>query len=541
MKSFLIFALTFLMVSIQVQSQNIEVRFGALLPSDRRSVVLDAGVVGEKMFVIERQNKNLCLKIYDPSSLNFLSSKIIQKSSCKGISDCVPTKFSLEKTIFMKDNFLMLFNSYDKTTKQNVLMAQKITSEGKFEGDLTIVDKIDAKNRFNAGSYMTWQSEDSSKFLVVQNPPYEKYNDEKFTFKVYDSELTNLSNFSVSLPYKDKNVSVVDYYLSNTGDIYMLVNVLKEEKVKGEDRSFYSILSLDGKDGTLSEYDLKLDNKDIEDVALRIDEKTKKVICSGLYSDISKGYTGKKIDGLFYLRLDITKKTIDAKGFKAIDNSVIAAILDISEKKVDKKSKASAESKYFEIMDVIPMKDSTTRLITEYRKLVIVTTTTCDGKGACHTTTNYHYYRKNIFVITIGHDGSIKSFTDIPKYQHTVNDGGKFSSFVICQKGDRMYFLFNDNVENLNESVTSIKDVKPMVRLGKACLVACELNKDGTYTKEKVYDIAEKKIVMMPESAIKVADGEYVIPIQQAPPKGFSCSCITMFSKMKTGIAKITL
>jgi hypothetical protein len=540
MRTLIIFALTFVMAS--TQAQNLKVSFGQLLPSNRRSEMLDAGLVGDKMFVIESEKKTISIKFYNASNLKYLSSKVIQQNNCKGAKDCITNDFGYEKTIFMKDNILMFFSSYERSSKQNTLLVQKIDAKGNFEGKFTIIDKIASDSRRNAGTFKTWQSKDSTKFLVIQVPPYEKYDNEKFGFKVYNSNLDNLSNFSISLPYKDKNVTVTDYYLGNDGTIYMLVHVEKEkdQKEKGQDLSFYSILTLKGKDGALSEYDLKLPNKDIETIALRLDDKTDDVICSGLYSDITKGYTGSKIDGLFYLRVNVAKKEIDATGFKSIDNSVLAEILNVKEEKINKKAKAASASKNFEIMDILPMKDGTTKLITEYRQLIIVQSTTCDSKGNCHTTYTYHYYRKNIFVISIDKDGTILTFTDIPKYQHTVNDGGRFSSFLLCQKDDRIYFVFNDNPINLSVTVKTIKDVKIMSRVGKACVVAVQLNKDGSYTKQKVYDVSDKKIAMMPESAVKIGDGQYIIPIQQAP-KGFSCACIAIFSKLKTGIAKIVL
>ncbi len=513
-------------------AQKLKVSFGELLPSKKGTKMLDAGIVGDKLFVVESCLWNVSIKFYSTSNYKLLSTKIIRQKTCaKGVKDCINNDFSYEKTIFLKDQVIMLFSSFERKLKQYTLFAQKINNDGSFDGKLTIIDKIDSKNRNNAGSFLTWQSKDSSKFMIIQNPPFEKYKGEKFAFKVYDSKLENLSNYSIALPYKDKNVSISDYFLGNDGTIYMLVDIIKEDKERGQDRSFYSILSLKGKDGELSEFDLKLTGKDIENAALRLDEDNNKVICSGLYSDISSGYTGKKIDGLFFLNIDMIKKEIVSKGFKSIENSVIAAILDISEKKVEKKSNASSASKYFEIMDVIPLSDGSNRIITEYRQLKVVSSRTCDANGKnCRITTTNHYYRKNIFVITLDKDGTITSFTDIPKYQHSVEDNGMFSSFLLVKKDDRTFFIYNDNPMNLN--VKSIKDMKQMNNVNKACVVAVELNKDGSYTKEKIYDVAEKKNVMLLESGIEISKGQYIVSVMQAR---------RMFSKLKMGIAKVSL
>jgi len=533
----LLFATLFALNSF---SQNLNVNFGELFPTSKYADIIDAGVLGDKLIVIVSEKDYKIMKFYDPSTMKLITSKVIQQKSCMGINNCIDNDFHYIKTIFSKDNAIMIFNSYEKTSKQHILFAQKFDKHGDFDGKLVIIDKISSESRRNAGSFMVWPSNDSTKFMVIQNPPYEKYQGEQFNFKVYNMKLENLSNFGASLPYKDKDVSVSDYYLGNDGKIYLLVNILKEEKEKGQDRSFYSILSTDGKSPSFSEFLIRLPDKDIETIALRLDDKNNKIICSGLYCDITKGYTGKTVDGIFYLKVDINKNEIEASSYKKIDPSVLAAILDIKESKVEKKSRSAEQSKYFEIKDIISRNDGSASIITEYRLLVVTTTRTTNSNGTTTTTTTYRYYRKNIFVINVGADGSILSFTDIPKNQQSVNDGGKFLSFLLFQKDDRIIMIYNDHPENMDPNVKSIKDVETLGSVRKSVVVAVELNKDGSYSKQKVYDVALKKIAMLPEKGIKISNGKYIIPIEKAPG-AVSCGCITMFSKIKSGIMKIEM
>lgn len=520
-------------------SQRLKVNFGELLPASYRSNILDAGILGDKLLVIANDKDFKLIKFYNPSTMKLVTSKVIQQKNCKGINDCIDNDFGYVKTFFSKDNAIMIFNSFEKSTKQNILFAQKVKSDGSFDGKLVIIDKISADSRRNAGSFMVWPSNDSTKFMIIQNPPYDKYAGEKFNFKVYNTNLENLSNFGASLPYKDEDVSVSDYYLGNDGTIYMLVRVFKADKEKGQDRSFYTILSTNGKTGTFSEFQVKLPDRDIETIALRLDDKNNKIICAGLYSDITKGYTGKKVDGLFFLKVDIAKNTIESSGYQKIDNSVLASILDVDESKIEKKGRAAGESKNFEIRDILSHSDGTSTLITEYRLLIVRTTTTTSSNGTTSTTTTYNYYRKNIFVVRIAADGSVLSFTDIPKNQRSTNDGGKFLSFMLLQKDDRIMMIYNDSPENLSPSVKSIKDVKLMPRVNKAMVVAVELNKDGTYSKQEVYNVPEKKMVMLPERGIRISNGKYIVPIEKAPGKAM-CGCL-LFAKLKTGIMKLEM
>lgn len=529
-----------ILFSLHSFSQKLKVSFGEILPSPYSSRILDAGMLGDKLLVITAEKNYKMIKFYNPTTMKLVTSKVFQQNSCKGINDCIDNDFSYRRTLYSKDHAIMIFNSYEKNSKQNILFAQKVKKDGSFDGKLVILDKIDADSRRNSGNFLIWQSADSSKFMIIQNPPFDRYQGEKFNFKVYNNNLENLSNFGASLPYKDEDVTISDYYLGNDGTIYLLVRVFKADKERGQDRSFYTILSTNGTTGSFAEFQVKLPDRDIETIALRLDDKNKKVICAGLYSDITKGYTGKKVDGLFFLKVDIAKNAIESSGYQKIDNAVLAAILNVSEKKIDKKGKAGAESKNFEIRDILTHSDGSSTLITEYRLLIVTTTTTTSSNGTTTTTTTYHYYRKNIFVIRISPDGSILSFTDIPKYQKSTNDDGKFLSFLLTQKDDKIIMIYNDNPENMSPSVKTIKDVKIMPHVSKASVVAVELNKDGTYSKQVVYTVPEKKVAMLPEKGIMIGNGKYIVPIEKAPGK-MTCGCVIMFSKLKSGLMKVEL
>lgn len=440
----------------------------------------------------------------------------------------------------MKDAILLFFQTYDKKADQRLLFVQKVDLKGNFSGKLVQIDQIDTKKR-SEGSFNVWQSEDSTKFMVINNPPFEKYNNEKFGFKVYNTSLKNLNNLSITLPYKDKNLSVIDYYLGNDSKIYLLtrIDLDKVQKVKGQAPFFFSILSINPQTSALSEFKVNMPSKNIEDIVLRLDKDSKVITCSGFYSDLkAKEYVGKDIDGFFYMSIDAATQQIITKGFKAIDKAMIAELMDV--KNVDKMKDGAGISNNFEIRYLKKKSDGTTTLIAEYRKLIVTSTTSCSQNGGCTTSYTYHYYRENIFVVNIGVDGSVLSFIDIPKKQITVNDGGMFSSFMTFEKGDNIYLIFNDSPDNLDASIRTLKDIKPMPRVNKACLVAVGINKDGSYTKTKIHDNLTKKLISMPESGMEVGRGEYIIPAQE-PMGSCVCACTVMFKKILKGFIKITM
>ena len=519
--------------------QNFNVSYSQMTPNSYFTTIESAGKIGNSIYQIKRDKKGLYLDIYDASKMNLISSKLFKARSCE-TSDCIDKHFDYVKTSFMKDAILMFFETYDRKADERILFAQKVDLKGNFEGKLVQIDKIDTKKR-SEGSFNVWQSEDSTKIMVINNPPFEKYNNEKFGFKIYSSNLKNLYNLGITLPYKDKNVSVIDFYLGNDNKIYMLtrVNLEKDKKVKGQAPFFFSILTVNAETNALSEFKVNLPSKNIEDIVLRLDKSSKFVTCAGFYSDLKpREYVGNDIDGFFYMTIDAATQQITTKGTKAIDKNMVAELMDI---KNSKKIKADQGiSNDFEIRNIKKRSDGTTTLIAEYRKVVVTTYTTCSQNGGCSTHTSYTFYRENVFVVNLATDGSVMSFIDIPKKQITVNDGGMFSSFLTYEKGDNLYLIYNDNPENLDANIRIYKDTKPMPRINKACLVAVGINSDGSYTKTKIHDNYTKKMISMPESGMKVGDGEYIIPAQE-PLGACVCACTIMFKKILKGFIKITM
>jgi len=536
-KNYIVLVLFFL--SFLSFGQNFNVSYSQMMPNSYFTTIESAGKIGNSIYQIKRDKKGLYLDIYDASKMNLISSKLFKARSCE-TSDCIDKHFDYIKTSFMKDAILMFFETYDRKADERILFAQKVDLKGNFEGKLVQIDKIDTKKR-SEGSFNVWQSEDSTKIMVINNPPFEKYNNEKFGFKIYSSNLKNLYNLGITLPYKDKNVSVIDYYLGNDNKIYMLtrVDLEKDKKVKGQAPFFFSILTINAETNALSEFKVNMPSKNIEDIVLRLDKSSKFVTCAGFYSDLKpKEYVGNDIDGFFYMTIDAATQQITTKGTKAIDKNMVAELMDI---KNSKKIKADQGiSNDFEIRNIKKRSDGTTTLIAEYRKVVVTTYTTCSQNGGCSTHTSYTYYRENVFVVNLATDGSVMSFIDIPKKQITVNDGGMFSSFLTYEKDDNLYLIYNDNPENLDATIRTYKDTKPMPRINKACLVAVGINSDGSYTKTKIHDNFTKKLISMPESGMKVGDGEYIIPAQE-PLGACVCACTIMFKKILKGFIKITM
>ena len=146
----------------------------------------------------------------------------------------------VERIVFW-NNEIYIFHSYaDKKTDENTLYMQKVDKKSlKLETKITEIASINfsGKSRRNSGNYSVVVCDDSSKLLVYYQLPYDKGEPEQFGFHVFDSEMKELWNKDVTLPYEEELFAVADYTIGNDGNVYLtgrLYNDRAKIKVKGE-------------------------------------------------------------------------------------------------------------------------------------------------------------------------------------------------------------------------------------------------------------------------------------------------------------------
>lgn len=155
---------------------------------------------------------------------------------------------------------------------------------------------------------------DTSKILVYYQLPYEKKENEKFGFHVFDNDMNLLWTKNVVLPYEDKLFGVTDYKIDKKGNVHLL-SILYKEKAKtkraGKPNYSYKILSYTDEGKNVKEYDVTIKDKFFTDMQLAISDNYD-LICAGFYSDLGTF----SIKGSYFLRIDSESKQIKTKSFK---------------------------------------------------------------------------------------------------------------------------------------------------------------------------------------------------------------------------------
>ena len=360
--------------SAVVQAQDIEVKFGPMTPETRSTMIRNAHVVGDKVFTVQSidpRDKRMSVVLYDAQTLTKNDSRFFKQFNCGDEKDCLESEYEYNRTSFFKENVVMFFETFDRKNDDHILWAQRTDFEGNFVGEMKKIDKIEAKRKSNAGTFLIEMNNDSTQFVVITNPPFKRYNDEKFNFSIYGSDLKLLHSASLALPMKDKNVSLQDYYLDNNGKVYILAHVEleKKDREKGKARDYYTMFVINTETKDVAEFALNLEKRDVQDATIRLDDENGKVLCAGFYSDLKAGKTyGNDIDGFFYMTIDIASLTVEKVGTKKIEKKVI---LELMNRK--KAREGQGLSNNFEILRVIGRSDGSTTIVAEHRYVQVVT------------------------------------------------------------------------------------------------------------------------------------------------------------------------
>ncbi len=399
----------------------------------------------------------------------------------------------------------MLAKDIDKKLDKEIIYGQKLNQDGNAEGQFLKLDERTTDRRSRDGSFQIEYADDSSDFLVVKHPSYEKYADEKFNFKIFNADLKLLQNLEITLPFKDKNFSVSEIHLSRSNIIYILakIDVPREDAKKDEARHYYQIVSVDAANGaTVKQYDLKLDSRYIDEVTMRID-KNENVKCLGFYSDLKENGRPKEgLNGLFYFGLNKANKQVENVSIKEFTKALVEELSGKRRAKKEKGLESTFKLKYF-----LEKNDGSSIALVEEDYVEVVTTYTTNANGGSTRTTTYYYHNNEILAIYIDAAGKINQFVTIPKSQVSTNDGGIYNSFYATQFNDKTYLVYNDDRENATN-----KDFKnTMYSVFKSKPVVIILSNSGKYEKSVLGDVNGKtEFAIRPRLTDKISDASAI-------------------------------
>jgi len=495
-------------VSYQATTK-VTLKKGADVKASRRSTITDMIGFDERGFYALKGSYSL---FQSSSEIQFYDKNFALMSE-EDFKPVVGDRKSTVNNIIMWNKEIYVFHNYkDGKTKLNTLYVQKVDKKSlTLTNEITEIASIDfsGKMKFNAGSFSSAISRDSTKLLVYYQLPYDNGEPERFGFHVYDSNMKEIWSKDIILPYEEELFQVADFTMGDDGSVYLtgkLYNEKVKNKVRGQVNYKYMILSYKNNGEDFKEYEMSLGDKFITDVKIAV-LNNGDIACAGFYSD--RGTYSMK--GSCYLRIDGSTGSILHTSTNEFGIDFLTQNLtERQEKKVKKKE---AKGKNIELFDydldnLIIRDDGGVVLIGEQYFVRVVTTTTTTANGGTTTRTDYHYYYNDIVVVNINPDGDIEWTQKIAKRQHSVNDGGYFSSYALMVYKDKLYFFFNDNPRNLSYTGSGKVYYMPFK---KSVVTMVEVNGRGDITRESLFSMKEAEVMTRPKVCEQISPDKMIL------------------------------
>lgn len=485
-------AMLALFIATAIEAQNPTLTWGPELVRPRKTDI--AGLIGGDKYSF------YCLR----SVRSFFSVKVntLEKYSRETMKLEYVREFKLPEMngkdlsfegMFMLNGQLLVFSSaYDSDLDKKTAYVQKMnTSDGSLSSKPKEVDLITGVKKKNSASFDFVLSGDSSKILIVHSDPYDKYANEKFSYKLVDPNMNVLWAASLELPYKDKYFSISNYRVDNSGKIFMLASIMKEKADRERKKPSYSydIVIYDNANKSLKEIPVTLGDQYITDISFALTPKGTLAV-GGFYSN--KNSEG--LAGTFYMSIDKDKNKVIAQGKKEFTSAFLSEFM--SARRADKHK----ELYNYSIDHIVTLQNGGIIMVAEQFYVNVVTT--CQPKGGC--TTTYYYNYNDIIVVNVNPDGSIKWTEHIPKTQISTNDGGYYSSYSFVLTGNKINFIYNDNRKNLDPNLDPKRAKNGIGRKMITVNVAMNVD-DGKFVKSSLFSAKEEKIYTRPKIAMQIS------------------------------------
>ncbi|NRA11806.1 MAG: hypothetical protein HRT57_07620 [Crocinitomicaceae bacterium] len=365
--------------------------------------------------------------------------------------------------------------------------------------------KVESGRRRFQGSFDLYQSQNRGFFAVVWTIPGRKEEHANYGFKIFNSQLEEVREGEYEVPFKEKISSINDFYLSDSGDLFVSITEYKESEKKIFRRydDYVSVHIYHISEDDEAEMEIDIEGKRVEAMSFSSDNNRIFVI-TGIYGDKDKS----GVTGLFYLKADFKEQEILAEGFEEFGEDFITSDWsDRKKKKLDKKKAKGKDvepSLYSYIMRDVHALEGGGIVGTMEQYYVRVVTTYNASTGA--TTTTYYYYYNDVVAYKVGADGGFDWLAKIDKYQVSTNDGGYYSSYARYVSDGKLCLFFNDNVQNYSETsgeffLAEGKKVKSSrISKKKNTVAICEIDlSSGESTRRMYFDRSELGAIVVPK------------------------------------------
>lgn len=408
------------------------------------------------------------------------------------------------QSVFMLNNKLYQIIRTDYSNIMNVSMYEIDNETLEIGKGLILAQMTSDSKRASRAALSVQFSDDLSKMVVIYTIPNKRKEFESIRAHVYDSDFKEIWSQTYELPYENRLLDIQDYTLHNDGKLFITARRFygkRRAKVDGEVNYDYLLLSLED-NGKIDSLQIQSQDKYLRSMRVDVAENGD-VVSAGFYSQRNSNGLG----GAFYLRIDSKTGAQISSSYKEFD--IDFQTDNMTEAKAARTKKRAAEGKNVEqanyfIDRFITKPDGGVQMIGEKR--LIITTYIQAGLVVVPTTT---YYFDDILVVDIDAEGQIKWASQIAKKQTTTDDAAAYSSYANLSQGSNLFFVFNDNAENLDYN--GVGRVSRMGKNSSTVVMAAKVDENGKITREGLFRRGEAEIKIRPRLSHVLNDNEMLL------------------------------
>lgn len=439
---------------------------------------------------VNRKKQELNLRRFHSADLQLVDSKEL-------FSIIDENFYNEPNEIFYQNNTIFLFSTLNGLKdKFNMIYLEVFNEYGeKLSGRVVDTLNLDEK-------YYVVESIEKQGFLIATHNKFDNIFEQTIQLTAIDGEGKTNWIQEIKSPVSLQNLTIEQVHYSIEAPIYILCDY-GFDRDRGSIRenstdlinNKYAIWGYDPEKAFLKEFDIRIKNRWINGIAMEYNS-AKELVVSGFMNETRH----QTINGVFSLKIN-PDLTVANSNYYKYKRSFYEKFVDA--KRLDK----TKELEDIILRHCVILEDDSYFILGEH--FYQYTERNYDPRTNITTTTeNYNY--NSIIAAYFDANGNHLWSERIPKFQHTINDYGYYSSFSVMFNGNNLYLFFNDSDRNNEIALNDYFNYKSLSNNRRFQISYVQVNPDGVKSRGALIN-SNNSFMLRPKQSYQIDPGNFFL------------------------------
>ncbi len=409
---------------------------------------------------------------------------------------------------YINKKLILLSTAVDNNSNQKQLFLQYMNTNGTIKNKPKLIGTISTSNA--PEDDFKWKLTDKNQIYITYNKTFKEYNQEPFTFKVFDSNLQEVASYNMSLPEKfnARKFEVKQTAINDKGKIIMLVKAVAQNKKKSSRTKTdqYEILVVVYDTRKKETHDIKVSLKKGKPIdGIFTINKDGNLIVGGFYEPKTNKIPG-SFSGVYYRIINPnTYKVIPAGEPKYYFLPFAKNFL--AEMRTSRNGETAEQQFSYKLKSIETMENGSFIIIAEQQ--YVTERNMVDPKTKQDIIIKYYTYG-DILMAGVDKAQKFAWVKKVYKKQVSIDDDGYYSSYALEKIRNKVKIIYNDVSANLKineEKLNKLKVLKNNLNtIGKGMGVINSVFYDGSIIKDQLFPGKDKGNTIVPSLIVPVED-----------------------------------